>query len=126
VISLLGALALQATVAVAAPAKPSLYAIEAYLDRAPQGVQVIDSIRIGRAGRSRVLLIVAAKPGSDEATGTVQKIFGDAAADSTALQVNGRTDRVSQLMEMQAGKKLTGTIVYRPGARAFVIRQLNS
>jgi hypothetical protein len=122
-LSVICALGLQATVALGAPPKPSIYQIEAYLDRAPKGVEVVDTVRIGRAGRSRLLLITNVRAGNSDNPG---RIFRDVDTDVVALHVNGRTDRMSQLMELEAGKKLSGTIVYRTGNRTVIFENLES
>lgn len=121
-LSLACVLALQSGLAVAAaPPKPAVYRLEAYIDRAPKGVEVLDEVRIGRAGRSRVLLIVGVRSGDSDNPG---KLFRDVEEGTAAVQLAGRSDDVVKLMQGKAGDKVTGFFAYRPGIRTLLVQNV--
>lgn len=116
------AIALQAILATASgPPKPPVYRVEAYLDRAPKDADVIDQVRIGRAGRSRLLIIVGLRAANTDLSA---RPFRESAPGTVVVRLSGRAEEIAKLMQAEAGQKVTGIFTYRPGTQTLLVQQV--
>ena len=90
----------------AVAASEDSYRIEAYVDQAPAGAKVVETVRVGRAGNGRVMVIVNAQGEGKE---PVTRITREG-TENPAVHLAGRSDKVVRVMEAAPGERLEGTV----------------
>ena len=102
--------------------QPSLYVIEGYLDRAPQGAQVQDGIDISANGRRRTLLVT--RYGTPGETG-LDRYLSRVMAQPFTLR--GTSQDVDRLVNAPPGTKIAGTFAaYTQGSPWLLIQDLTA
>jgi len=102
--------------------QPSLYVIEGYLDRAPQGVEIHDVIDIRANGRRRSLLVT--RYGTPGETG-LDRYLSRVMAQPFTLR--GAFEDVDRLVDAPPGAKIAGTFAaYTQGSPWLLIQDLTA
>jgi hypothetical protein len=124
VLSAMAAIALPAGFAGAGDqAEPPAVQIEAYVDEAPAGAQVVEQVRVTRDGNDRVLYVVTARPASSDHPG---RLFRDEENGDLAVQLTGAQEEVQEIMKSAKGSKVTGTFAYHRGSRRLIVQDVGS
>jgi hypothetical protein len=84
---------------------PALYRIEAFVDHAPAGTQVLETLTVGTATRFRVLQIVAYQRLTD---GDPWGLVADLGALHPDFLLRGRRSAVGAILEAPPGAHLQG------------------
>ena len=84
--------------------QPSLYVIEGYLDRAPQGTKIQDRIDISAQGRQHTLLVTRyGTPGETGLDRYLSRVM------ARPFVIRGASEQVERLMDAPPGTKVAGT-----------------
>ncbi len=84
--------------------QPSLYVIEGYLDRAPQGAKIQDRIDVSAHGRQRTLLVTRyGTPGETGLDRYLSRVM------ARPFVIRGAAEQVERLMDAPPGTRVAGT-----------------
>ena len=105
------------------PKQPSMYVIEGFLDRAPQGTKIADRIDLVHSGYARRTLLVTSYGTPGE---TPLDLYLSRSMSST-YSLNGVDADVERVMKAPGGTKVEGTFVaYTSGSPSLLIGDLRN
>jgi hypothetical protein len=102
------------------PIRPVIYRIEGYLDRAPEGTQVLERVHLGGpSGQQRAFLMTSYRRSGNH--GDPWTLVRDLGAYHPDFILQGPPKTIAQILDAPAGAHIQGTFQYLAGTHSLLV-----